>query len=151
MVGGSRSTDFFLGRVHHVSCLDFVLADATPQVVVEWDDQESPDQVNLLVYDEVGLGQLFDDRQAPSQNQIAGVTSLVGWCKVRTVVWVSLSPRSFVMNALPYSQEPKPKTKNVPDAAALLCRPSRLRKGQVPCVSHSLGARRPSGTTGCVG
>ena len=150
MVGGGRSTDSFLVRVHHVSFLDFLLADATPQVVVEWDDQESPDQVNLLVYDEVGLGQLFDSRQAPSLNQTAGVTSLAGWCKVRTVDW-GQSFASFVMNALPYSQEPKPKPKNVPDAAALLCRPSRLREEQVPCVSHSLGAHRPPGTKGCVG
>ena len=44
----------------------FVLADVAPQVVVEWDDKDSPAGVELLVYDEVGLGQLFDAHQAPS-------------------------------------------------------------------------------------
>ena len=46
----------------------FVLADATPSVSVEWDDddKESSADVELLVYDEVGLGLLFDAHQTPS-------------------------------------------------------------------------------------
>ena len=46
-----------------------MLADVTPQIAVEWDDQGSLGVANLLIYDEVGLSQLFDRSLSPSVNE----------------------------------------------------------------------------------
>ena len=128
-----------------MSCLDFVLADATPQIVVEWDDQESPDQVNLLAYDEVGLGQLFDSRQAPSRNQIAGVASLAGWCKVRTGVLVSPSPRHECTSI---SAGTEAQTKECSRRRSIAVQTIPLKRGTSPVRFTLAGSAQAAGDKG---